>query len=385
MNDSMGIKFNEAVWHDTVYMHPQLRKEVGPDFFDRTQLKTMLKAALRDKNSSLLIFQGERRAGKSSLLRLLQHNLAHDPAQTFLPLFVPWQTIFSRADLADEILRSSSYELDVDLSDEMIEDSIASDAGFVATLQELTAVSGKTIVICIDEFDSILEHGTDAEQAQILALVDAVAQAEKLPVKFLLTLVRLPACPADHAMAQVTVHRLAPFSQDDLNEMVSELMAWRAHLLTPDVRAELFRLSGGWPYFAKLLMVCLAEAEPGEGWFERALQTAVAHPLLEHSLSHIYFRHFNEAEKAVVLFLAARGMPLSAAEWDVLPSAWQTAVFKLVQRHYLTVDNTGGYQFCIGLLADWFPQWIRYEEEVQAHIDPKGLSDDMLNYLKVNP
>ncbi|MCA9924178.1 MAG: ATP-binding protein, partial [Anaerolineales bacterium] len=250
MNNSMGIKFNEVVWHDTAYMHPQLRKEVGPDFFDRTQLKTMLRAALRDEFSSLLIFRGERRAGKSSLLRLLQHDLVHDPDHAFLPLYVPWQTVFSRAELADEILQSISYELDVDLSDEMAAHSIESDDGFVAALRELTVVSGKTIVICIDEFDSILEHGTDAEQAKILALVDAVAQADRLPVKFLLTLVWLPDVPTNHAMTRITVPRLAPFSQDDLNEMVSELMAWRVHLLTPDVRAELFRLSGGWPYFA---------------------------------------------------------------------------------------------------------------------------------------
>ncbi len=374
MNDIMGIKFNEAVWHDTAYEHPQLRKEVGPDFFDRTQLKTMLKAALRVKNKSLLIFQGERRAGKSSMLRLLQHDLAHDAAHAFLPLYIPWQTVFSRADLVDEILQSSCYELDIDLSDQMIADSDKSDAGFVSALQELTAVSSKTIVICIDEFDSILEHGSDVDRAQILALVEAVAQADALPVKFLLTLVRLPDCPADYAMAQVTVYRLAPFSEDDLNEMVSELMAWRAHLLTTEVRAELFRLSGGWPYFAKLLLVCLAEEAPGEGWFERAVQKAVAHPLLEHSLSHIYIRHFNEAEKAALLFLVKHGEPLSATVRDRLPSAWQTAVCQLVQRHYLTIDAAGNYQFCIGLLANWFPQWIRYEEEVQARVGSKDLS-----------
>ncbi|KAA3664982.1 MAG: hypothetical protein DWQ04_02955 [Chloroflexi bacterium] len=370
MNDMvMAIKFNEAVWHDTAYLHPQLRKKVGPDFFDRVQIKSKLKAALRDPQQSLVIFQGERRSGKSSLLRLLENDLEQDANGRFLPLRLSWQSITTRSSMIDEILQSLSFELDVDMPDNTVETCITSDERFINLLRTWGIDAKKTIVVCIDEFDSAIHDGNESERIALLNLVDEMARVTALPVKFLFTLVRRPDCPTSHLLANAHIYRLRPFTPTDLDEMITELMAWQAHLFTATIREQLFQLSGGWPYFAKLLLVCLAEGKPGADWFAAAVEKAIAHPLLEHALNHIYFSHFNEAEKGIMLLLAHQNRHLSAEDVAALTDSQKTAVSQLTNRHYLTCNRQGDVKYRIGLLKKWFPQWIQFEEEVLSHLE----------------
>ena len=110
------IKFNEFVWHDKPYYHPQLRTQVPKDFYDRTGEKAVAERILRSLESRrAIIVVGERRAGKTLFLRLMADRLKRDPSGQFLPIIVPWHGIHSCIELFCEMVQGLCFDLNLEM------------------------------------------------------------------------------------------------------------------------------------------------------------------------------------------------------------------------------------------------------------------------------
>lgn len=380
MTQVMQIKFNEPVWHDTPYIHPQLRTEVIQDFFDRIELKTQLRTRLAEGSARLTLIQGERRSGKTSMLRLLEYDLKMKPNGDFLPLWLPWQGVDSRDSLANELLESCAFELDMDLPF-FVPDGFISDEIVVSALGQLAAESGKTIVFFIDEFDSIVEQSPITEGVGILKLINALITTN-FPLNLVMTLVKIPDTASNQMFSKSKTWSLEPFPLEDMKVMLKALMSISGKDLSLSLLPELYRLSGGWPYFAKLLLMSLIGQEESSD-LKAALESTIEHPLLERVMDHIYSKHFSWHEQRVVLRLAMSDRQALTAAVLADEAETELAVSNLIQRHYLSRLPNGDICFRIGLLSHWFPQWIRFQEEVETHTNSNPTTGD--NLLPLHP
>lgn len=374
MFNPLKIKFNEYVWHDRSYSHPQLGTTVQRDFFDRTDSKKQLETILRTGTQKLAVISGERRAGKTSLLRCFTNNLKTDPGGQFVTVLLPG--VHSRHELVREILQGIAFELDAELpstgSFDTFQQGPMTTSKFLDNLRRLLDSNpGKMTTLCIDEFDSMVIDAPVSERGSILALINALVESSDLPIKLLLTIVRVPQIPEAHAsplFTKSTPIPLPPFSKADLDEMVTELLVDEAKdLSAPDLN-RLYQLSGGWPYFAKLLLVHMSDLSPGDTWLDQAVVKAIKDRSGEVAIKHIYTHHFDDQEKMIALLLAQQEGKIKAEEVSFLDISLQTAAKELVNRHFVIIDNSGNYLFRIGFLTHWFRSWARFEEEVENRL-----------------
>jgi hypothetical protein len=233
---------------------------------------------------------------------------------------------------------------------------------------------GVTIVLCLDELDACLEHQEtpEPERHKIAALVNALTEADGLPIRLLCTTIRPPEQVADGILAPLLSRAaqicLRPFTRADLDEMLSELA--QAHLglqLSNADLALLYRQSGGWPFFAKLLLACLGETEPGDDRLTRAFDLAARHSVVGEAMEHIFRNYFDRHEKALVIALAGQHGTLAAEQIAQLGPQAARAADRLTARNFLQTDATGSYSFRIGMLAAWFRQWSKYEEMAETY------------------
>ena len=379
----MGIIDLNVVFHDQPYCHPQDGKSVERDFYDRDEQKEIAENSLRSTSSRLVIIMGERRAGKTSLLHLLIDHLASDRSVRFVPVKIPWQGVSSRDELTKVILLEACEKLDKELPD------INQDAGtseqrslgvlgkFLGQLRLLLSPD-KILVLCIDEFDSLLLHSAlkPEEREKILGMIQELVESGEVPVKLLFTMSRIPDASGTRTppvIAKAEQVLLSPFKKEDFNEMVSSLMRQQEHLQSEDIArldsGRLYDLSGGWPFFAKLLLMHLVnKSAPNQDGLDRALEKALLDTGAEQTLNDIYTRHFDDNEKSILLLLAKRDGRISAKEMSVVGDSLREAAANLTRRNFISRDGGGNYTFRIGYLAKWFPQWSRFEREVNQRL-----------------
>jgi AAA-like domain len=371
------VKFNEAVWHDKPYCHPQMEIQVERDFYDRDEKKARAETILRSPDGKPVFILGERRSGKTSMLKLLADHLSNDPSGQFVPIPIPWQGIRSHNELAEEIIQGICLGLDKELPNTLQlprsshqQDSTTIGEFIKVIRQLLTPVSSKIVVISIDEFDSILEEVAPTEKYEILRLTLTLAEMNDLPIRLLLTLSRIPeeGSYSQQLFSKSQPISLDPFMKEDLDDMVKGILGQPDYVSTQDLQ-RLFDLSGGWPYFAKLLLECLLNQQPDTRSLDLASEQAIKHTLVEQALNHIYMWHLSDSEKAMMLLLAKQGGHISAEEMSVVGVSLRTGIAELVRRGYVVKDdNDGSYRFRIGFLKEWFPRWVKFDEEVEKRL-----------------
>ncbi len=380
MFDSVAIKFGEPVWHDQPYQHPILQTTVERDFYGFTELRQCLHELFAQHTTDPILIFGERRSGKTSMLKLLIEQLANDPTAHTLPILIPWEGVQSRYELAKTILQYARGQVNKYAAPDgarTINDDIAAatSSGLVAELKKLAAyVPGKLLVIFIDEFDSILAGSSPDGQKRILSLTDAIVAAHGLPCKLVMTMTHMPDFPAARTSPLLTrAHRLRlhPFTPNELDEMLQGIMGPVAQRLGHNDRESLFALSGGWPYFAKLLLLYMAEIEPSPGWIDQALDQALDHWGTEQTLNNLYEKHLSDDEKALLLLLAQHEGTLDGDAAAALPAPLRAAAQSLIERDFVVATNNGsGYHFRIDFLNEWLNNWVRYEQEVERRLTP---------------
>ena len=249
------VKFAEYVWHDQPYLHPQLKTTMPKDFYGRQEAIQKAKTTLQ-LSSRPVIFIGERRAGKTSIFKLIMRSLRNEV--DFIPVEISWLEVHSAAELMREMLVSIYEKLELS-SATMLDafEKAHSPAEFRHLMQDMLENSSKIVALGIDEFDTLLFEQSEEERKKIIGAVISLVEADEFPVRVVLTMTREPASIETGYASPLTTKsekiRLEPFSKAEMNEMLLGILEDQLPISERE-RSEIFELSGGWPYFAKALL-----------------------------------------------------------------------------------------------------------------------------------
>lgn len=362
------VKFAEPVWHDQAYKHPQLRESRPKDFYGRQAAFGRAKSAL-ELSAKPVIFIGERRAGKTSILKLILRALQSDAH--YVTIEIPWLEVRSASTLMRAIL-TSVYEK-LELTEASLLDAfekIRTPAEFRHSLQALLKkIPDRMLVIGIDEFDSILYEQPEGEKKEIIGAIISLVETDEFPVRVALTMTREPASMEMGYSSPLTTKsekiRLEPFSKSEMDEMLLGILENKIPISEQE-RKEIFDLSGGWPYFAKALLYHWIEFAGSADALNLAKDKAVQNAGLCDAMEHIYLKHLNPPERTILLVMAKQGGKITAKEKSVLDVSITAAAQELIERGYLLAKDDG-YVFRVALFQGWFLRWTRFEEQAQQY------------------
>jgi hypothetical protein len=234
-----------------------------------------------------------------------------------------------------------------------------------------------TFVICIDEFDNILYGCSEKDAGKITGLTDYLIGISELPVTLCLTMTRMPSLMSEKYKSpslatESEIIELGPLSRKDMGAMVRGLFGY-PEAFEEEAMNLLFKLSGGHPYFVKLLLEHLLRRyhleETGgsvtKEMLEQVLPDAIIDPGPSNVLSNLYEVHFDREEKNLILLLAECPDGITAEKLKELGASYLKVARTLERRGYLTssTGETVTYFFHLGFLARWLQEWEKYEEE----------------------
>ncbi len=352
------------------------------DFYDRQEPLERIKQSLSSGSTRPLVILGERRIGKTSLYVRSINFVKEALSVQFTPLLLPHGAVIrSFNDFVRELLQALSKALDKNLAESglMGQDGklqLLSMGQLSETIARLISKSNKTFIICMDEFDAALANSSPTDADKILGLTSYLAERADLPLTTLFTITHSIQQTQDAFyspdITKAEIIPLTPFAKEDLAAMTSDLLG--EQITFPEAaQNHLYRLSGGHPYFSKLLLDCLAQRRlPADDiiqataqMVEQAAADAARDPRARHAVDNIYHIHFSEQEKAIMLLLAERNAPLSAQSIRQLGASYITAARRLHRRGYLDQQGDGSYAFHIAFLGHWLREWEEYEEELE--------------------
>lgn len=380
MFDRTRIKFGETVWHDRPDQDALSGSIVHRDFYDRRDANKVAFTELTSDASALLVFLGGRRSGKTSQIKYLKAYFSNHPFHHCGFVDIPWGGIRTRDELAQEILQAAHTYVEKDpgqlrVPAQLTTAESARPDDFLMTLRDLLAMAPhQKLILAIDEFDSILVEsarvaGSTAEARRILDFVQMLVAHLSPHVRLLLTMAGIPHHLPDLAglVALSTCVQLHPFPKTDMDTMILDIVQ-DEHPLTDADLAMIYDLSGGWPYYAKLLLTCLADLPPGPDHIQAAMQLAVQHEGAMQTLANIYEVHLDDHEKQLILLLVARHGRLAAIEMATLGRNIQLAAQRLAAKDLLEAAPDGHWRLRIAFLVPWFRNWARYDLEVERRI-----------------
>lgn len=406
MFDRTRVKFGQAVCHS------QSSSAASRDFFDREPESDQAYTLLTSGTTKAVIVLGGRRSGKTSEIKHLGTRLSSNARNHCEFIEIPWGGIREQKELAQEIQQGIRIHIRKRLGGAALNNIQSSNpdtlGAFLENLRELLAIIPEThLVLAIDEFDSILESARESrsleEAGKIIGLANTLVEDSTLSMSLLLTMARIPdlisGTRSSPLVSKSRLITLRPFPKPDMDQMIQSIVLNEHPITDSDLNA-IYELSGGWPYFAKLMLECLADLPSDTSQIQAALQLAVQHEAASQTIANIYDVHFSDDEKRLALFLAARHGKLTAGELAMAGTTIQTAALQLAARDIVHMEPQGGCRFRIGLLEPWFRNWVRYDLEVERYIsdlilDSRGdpflgstpvivTDQDLENYLKVN-
>jgi len=361
------VKFAEYVWHDQPYLHPQLKTAQPKDFYGRQEALQKARTALRF-SSKPVIFIGERRAGKTSIFKLIMRSLRAEA--DFIPVEVSWLEVHSASELMREMLVSIYDKLE--LSSEALLGALEkahSPAEFRHVMRDMLENSGKIVTLGIDEFDTLLFEQPEDERKKIIGAVISLVESDEFPVRVILTMTREPASIETGYASPLTTKsekiRLEPFSKAEMDEMLLGILENQIPISEQE-REDVFNLSGGWPYFAKALLYYWLEVIGKDNALNLAMEKAVQNASLGDAMEHIYLKHLDSSERAILLALAKLGGKINAKEKTALDVSIKAAAQALIKRGYI-IERNDGYEFRVALMLDWFRRWTRFDEQAAQH------------------
>lgn len=349
----LQVKFGEAVWHDESYNgNPR-------DFYDRVSDKEKaLDILLSPQTRRAIWLVGERRAGKTSMLKLLLNKCRAQ--ERYIAIEIPWQSIHSPESFYRECLQQldkhAGYEGCLPLP------RIYTPESFWESLQSrIQRAPSKTIVVGIDELDTILYELAQSNNSWPREIVSVVFRfVEEAGFKIIVTTVKTPEevepLKASPLVGRSEVIRLCPFANEDIKSLVEDFIPGCPEPYLEQIR----HLSGNWPYYAKALLQHLLKVAPEDTQrLEVALKEAVRS--IAPTCEHVYRRHLDEEEQRALLLLAYKGS-LCQEEFNRLDIQLRTAFRRLIERGYVLEEKQRFY-FRVQLIGNWFQTWTHRELE----------------------
>lgn len=349
------------------------------DFYDRRAALDQVRQELQDNGKdpqSVVLIRGERRLGKTSFINRIKTIISEEDwnGHRFLISSLEPGAIRTVGELAREMWGSFTRSLQeadilpvVELEAAPSFNSPFSTDSFVHQLTRLgRQLSGVTFIVIMDEFDKMKDIG-EIEFRQMIDLVHTIVEKTEFPVLFFVSLLQpLPS----HYGSDIPFKDIAlpPFERTEIESMIRALLVGYAQ---PDESALtcIFELSGGQPYFSKLLLSNLYElgaldSERNSFSSEAVIQSVhigVKQQYVLRVLEEIYHWHFSESERRAVLFAAKMNRILTKREIESLDIGGGCA--SLERRGYLHQPSKGEYQLRLGLLAHWVEIWPDFQTE----------------------
>jgi AAA+ ATPase superfamily predicted ATPase len=328
--------------------------KAGSLFKGRRDLFRQIESLILSAQPPTLVLHGGRRSGKSSALRYLPKQMPSD----ILPLFVDCQHLADvltlsgfAGELADQLIRSArqSHRLTLPQPDR---DELARDP-FVALRHWMDAVEqaadGKTLLVCLDEFERIEEIVT--------------ATGSRAPLNFLRHLIQHRSrwtllFAGAHTPEELSPHwsdclintrslRVSCLDKDDAMELIRRPVEDFPDIWQEDAAEAVWQLTQGQPFLIQLL--CQEAVDHLNRKKAKTVQVsdveAVIPAAFEHG--HYYFDEFQRAltdgQRELLRALAKREQitPDTAADAPVL-----------VRKEVLVQEN-GGWLFRVPLLGRW--------------------------------
>jgi DNA-binding winged helix-turn-helix (wHTH) protein len=352
------------------------------DFYGRQADLERIEQVFLSGSPKPVMVVGERRIGKTSLQLVTAKRLMTREEGRFVPLLLPpASAIHSFEDYGREMLQSLCSYLgkglhEVGLTGEKGRIQMATIGQFMDAIASLLdGAPDKSFIVCIDEFDAVLRNCNAAEADRILALTEHIIERSGLPLFIYFTMTRLPETMVN-SLASPLISKsesveLGPFSQSETVEMVTGLLGNQV-IVEDTVMEHMFYLSGGHPYFSKLLLDCLlarhwkrARLVVSRQMLEESILDAARDPRARHALDNIYKVHFTQPERQLVLLLVEQAASVKGEELKVLGPEFITAARRLDRRGYLRHLRDGSYYFRIEFLNHWLLEWEEYEEECE--------------------
>lgn len=379
MFDEFKIKFNEPVYHTEVY--ERWGQTYPPDFFNRRDQKNAALPYLQrlDVRRAVLVL-GERRSGKTSMLKFLVEQLKKEG----LPVIdIQSQGIQNANEFFQELMEGiDAWRQQQSPSAHVIAPGNAKTISQLQVMQALKEIfetnrentgAPNPVLIWIDELDTIIEHGAiaSADKEKIVGFLAKLIESADFPAKVLFSITHeFPESSEVRSSPLLTKAlqiKMTPFPEEDARAMVRAMtrdgVDWEAITAALDWR-RFCNLTGCWPYYMKLLLMHLAQTpfSSPAAWLDDALQSALADETLRMTLEHVYKRHFDDDERAVLLWMTRSGGALSAPSLRDAEAPLLAAANRLADRHYLKKED-GRFTFQVGLLKHWLQAWPESEED----------------------
>ena len=233
----------------------------GEGFFGRIEILRDINSFLVNENQNTFVINGQRRVGKTSLLRKIQEE---SPKQNFTPVYFDLQDksnqtlseiLFSLMDaIIEELEIAGSNPSKQDFED----DHRIFDEKFLPSILS----SNAQIVLLFDEFDVMsyyktVAKGEDAKNLAFDTFVPYISQLveKKFPIKFVFAIGRTL---SDLAISYGSItkfaitERLSYFSQEEASDLIQTLTKGSI-LYEDEAMKKIFELTCGQPYFLQCL------------------------------------------------------------------------------------------------------------------------------------
>jgi hypothetical protein len=347
------------------------------DFFGRLDLLNEIRRTFLQRKRVPILVIGERRIGKTSLQNIAIQQLLASEQGDFRVLNIEPRGITSYAQFIQAVMRQlTSWMRTCANPGAALPKMVDSNEDFEFVLSDILESQKKELIICIDEFDEIV-RGLGEELPALIGMFYYLIERTRLPIHFFFTMTHIPHQMEEEVPSSLVsmsqIFMLSPLSFTEMKKLSLGLTG--GALDWPDeALEELFRLSGGHPYFTKLILSCLlALCPPGSAALQvtpellrRAVFSAVHDPKADHVMKNLYKVHFSTDEKELLLFMAQHNGPISVSELQKAGKHWVTQARLLKGRHYLKMDVEGNcFEFSIAFLGEWLKNWIEFDLECE--------------------
>lgn len=370
-----------------------------PDtFFGREDDLRFVDDSLSSARHNLLVFYGQRRIGKTSILHQISRRNHPDYEAVFFDLQSGMTN--SATDLLYGLARAIAAQLKLPKPNRP--DFDEPEAFRTDFLPQVTQQLGdKRLLLLLDEFDvlSLANGAMDLDALPFVQALNPIIQSDDRQVVFLFVIGRrLKELPSQ----QLQIFRGALTRQITLLEQEATLQLIRrpAHnILTYDTGAaeRIWRLTGGHPYFTQLLChEVFNQAQRRDNWqvtevdVEAAIDNAVSagQSALEwfwdevslterftlYTLGQPEFNGYGASLDQLIAQRNARGVQIPDFELRALPD-------QLVDREVLKRDLEEHYRFAVELVRRWI---IRAHslEEVTRELIRSGMAEPAKDYFR---
>ena len=328
--------------------------KAGSLFKGRRDLFRQIESLILSAQPPTLVLHGGRRSGKSSALRYLPKQMPSD----ILPLFVDCQHLADvltlsgfAGELADQLIRSArqSHRLPLPQPDR---EELARDP-FVALRHWMDAVEqaadGKTLLVCLDEFERIEEIVT--------------ATGSRAPLNFLRHLIQHRSrwtllFAGAHTPEELSPHwsdclintrslRVSCLDKDDAMELIIRPVEDFPEIWPEDAAEAVWQLTQGQPFLIQLL--CQEAVDHLNRKKAKTVQVSDVEAVIPAAFEHGHY-YFDEFQRA--LTDGQRELLRAVAKGEQITPDLAGAAPTLLRKEVLVQEN-GGWSFRVPLLGRW--------------------------------